>query len=299
MAEDIVNNSNCKANERTNGDFVKEDCKQIALQDISKLKAEVFNGVPESILGSQHWDVYFEWFRGDWTIIEMMNESEKQFGDDFSQGTWGTAKKRMKELGFVVTNYKKSVLNGFELKQLDIRQEMRNAIALHFKRIADIEEKEKTWQGKLGDAPYISSALRAEQDALTRDLMILFQIEQKDTEQKVRLGIEDNREIIDIEPSKEMSERDIQVEVAKLTKEQLGKYQQALFYLRDMAQLYNEIFENILVEEYTECRICLLAYPESYCKVNEFVDLRYEEFPLFKARDIRVNEFVKMVLVTR
>jgi hypothetical protein len=128
--------------------------------------------------------------------------------------------------------------------------------------------------------------------------MLLFQIEQKENENKVRLGIEDEREVIDIEPSREMSESDVKREIQKLTKEQADKLRLAIFYLDGMDYLDTLFgFDVVATEEYVEVCIAHLMFAEEFSKVTEYIEMKWSEFPLFRARDVKVDEYVRMEMV--
>jgi hypothetical protein len=195
-----------------------------------------------------------------------------------------------------------TILQGAELPSLNMLKEQGKAIMLRAKRLAEKYKAEKKMQLKTPDVPIFLQSFETEQEGLSRDIAQYFAMEMKMRdagllEGGVNIRFEDGREVIDIEPSKDMPEQDIQKEVAKLTKEQAEKLKQAIFYIEDMARLYAEAFDNPAIEEYAECRICELCRIDDYVRIAEVVDLRYSEFPLFKARDVNITEFVKLVRV--
>ena len=250
---------------------------------------------PQSIRESKNALIYCDWCRANWTALAMSQQAKEQFGEAISDETFRKLKNILKLRGEVLANYKSSLLNGVESPHLNVIQEMRNVIALHFRRIADIYEKEKTMQKSMGSVPYISGALQEEQSALSRDLAVLFQMEQKENERKVKMGVFDGEEIIDIETSRDFSENDVKKEIQKLTKEQADKLRLAIFYLDGMDYLDTLLgFDVVAIEEYVEVCIAHLMFAEDFSKVTEHTEMKWSEFPLFRARDVKVDEYVRM-----
>jgi DNA-binding transcriptional ArsR family regulator len=297
MSEGVGQSGGLDSNNESKLGFVKPMAEkdvpsQVQTDDVGTVPLDA----PQTIRESKHALVYYDWCRANWSILVMEQQAKEQFGEAISNETFRKFKNILKLRGEVLANYKSSLLNGIESSHLNVIQEMRNVIALHFKRIADIYEKEKTMQKSMGNVPYISGALQEEQSALSRDLAVLFQMEQKEKERKVKMGVYEEQEIIDIEPSKDLSETDVKREIQKLTKEQADKLRLAIFYLDGMDYLDTLLgFDVLATEEYIEVYIAHLMVVDDFSKVTEYTEMRWSEFPLFRARDVKVEEYVRMI----
>lgn len=267
----------------------------------SQLQVDEIGGIPsdapQSIRESKHALVYYDWCRANWSILAMEQQAKEQFGEGISNETFRKFKNILKLRGEVLTNYKSSLLKGVESPHLNVIQEMRNVIALHFKRIADIYEKEKTMQNSMGSVPYISGALQEEQNALSRDLAVLFQMEQKEKEfnlhRNVKLGIVDDEEIIDIEASNVPSEIEVKRKVSAYTAEQAHAMKMALMWAQKVYLL--ELIDNsdvVTVEDYGEAILVFSVKSGDPVKVEEFIKLQYHEYWFGMSQEIRVLEQV-------
>jgi len=284
------------ANNEGNVGFVRTNVTEVSVNESVKVETDFdFSGIQPMIRNSPHFLVYFDWMRADWSVRVCEAQAKAKFGEAIGYQTFALSKKFMKDKGYIIPNYKATLLGNIEVEFLDAIQETKNKIMLRFRRIAEIARKEENWQKKVGDVPYISQALQAEQDGLSKDLALLFEMEQKVREGKVRMGIYEGEEVIDIETSKDLTENDVKKEIQKLTKEQADKLRMAIFYLDGMDYLDTLLgFDVVATEEYVEVCIAHLLFADDFSKVTEHIAMKWSEFPLFRARDVKIEEYVRM-----
>lgn len=294
MEERVGKKLGLGANEQSNLGFVRQRLGQDVV--FGEGYESIPTGTPKTIMESKNAWNYCSWLRAGWSCEKISAMAKEIYGEEISDETFRKLQVILRERDEIKPNYKATLLVG-EAPRFDVIQEMRNVIALHFRRIAEIYEKEKTMQNSMGSVPYISRALQAEQDATSRDLMVLFQMEQKDKDfhlaRKLKMGIIDDQEVIDIEPSKEPSEQDIKRRVSTYTNEQAYAMRMALSWAKKVYYLdLPELFDEMIVAEYAEMILAFDAHALSTVKIGESVKLQYHEYWFGMSQEIRIGEQV-------